>query len=66
MNSNEKLQQVVAEIPFPVIFGFIPWGHHVEIITKCKDLDEALVYVRKTIEEGWSRNALDNCMRADF
>lgn len=58
LNSNEKLQQVVAEIPFPVIFGFIPWGHHVEIITKCKDLDEALFYVRKTIEEGWSRNAL--------
>lgn len=66
LNSNEKLQQVVAEIPFPVIFGFIPWGHHIEIITKCKDLDEALFYVRKTIEEGWSRNALDNCIRADL
>lgn len=66
LDSNEKLQQVVAEISFPVIFGFIPWGHHVEIITKCKDLDEALFYVRKTIEEGWSRNALDNCIRADF
>lgn len=52
LDSNEKLQQVVAEISFPVIFGFIPWGHHVEIITKCKDLDEALFYVRKTIEEG--------------
>ena len=32
--SDEKLQQVVAEIPFPAIFGFIPWGHHIEIITK--------------------------------
>ena len=36
-HQKEKLQQVVAEIPFPAIFGFIPWGHHIEIITKCKD-----------------------------
>ncbi len=64
--SEEKLQQVVAEIPFPAIFGFIPWGHHIEIITKCKDLHEALFYVKSTIEEGWSRNALDNCIRADM
>jgi predicted nuclease of restriction endonuclease-like (RecB) superfamily len=64
--SEEKLQQVVAEIPFPAIFGFIPWGHHIEIITKCKDLHEALFYVKRTIEEGWSRNALDNCIRADM
>lgn len=64
--SEEKLQQVVAEIPFPAIFGFIPWEHHIEIITKCKDLHEALFYVKRTIEEGWSRNALDNCIRADM
>ena len=63
---DEKLQQVVAEIPFPALFGFIPWGHHIEIITKCKDLHEALFYVKRTIEEGWSRNALDNCIRADM
>ena len=63
---DEKLQQAVAEIPFPAIFGFIPWGHHIEIITKCKDLHEALFYVKRTIEEGWSRNALDNCIRADM
>lgn len=61
-----KLQQVAAEIPFPTIFGFVPWGHHMVIITKCKDLQEALFYVRKTIEEGWSRNALDNCIRANL
>ena len=63
---DEKLQQAVAEIPFPALFGFIPWGHHIEIITKCKDLNEALFYVKRTIEEGWSRNALDNCLRADM
>lgn len=33
-----KLQQVGAEIEFPAIFGFVPWRHHVEIITKCKTI----------------------------
>ena len=66
-----KLHQVGAEIheetdmnggeTFPLPFSFVPWRHHVDIITKCKDIDEALFYVRKTIEEGWSRQALDNC-----
>ena len=63
--SSLKLQQVAAEIQ-ETVFGFIPWGHHIEIITKCKDLHEALFYVKRTIEEGWSRNALDNCIRADM
>ena len=63
---EEKLQQVVAEIPFPAGFSFIPWGHHCLIITKCKAVDEALVYLRRTVERGLSRNALDDCIRADL
>ena len=59
--SSLKLQQVAAEIPFPAIFGFIPWGHHIEIIIKCKNLHEALFYVQRTIEESadrsWSMNS---------
>jgi len=36
----------------------IPWGHNREIISKCKDVAEALYYVNKTIEHNWSRNVL--------
>ena len=36
----------------------IPWGHNREIISKCKDVAEALYYVSKTIEHNWSRNVL--------
>lgn len=72
-----KLQQIVGEFKkdidsideghtFPLLFSFVPWGHHVQIITKCKDIDEALFYIRKTIEEGWSRQALDNCLHANL
>ncbi|UUX93282.1 PDDEXK nuclease domain-containing protein [Methanoplanus endosymbiosus] len=36
----------------------IPWGHNRVIISKCSTVDEALFYVRKTIENNWSRNVL--------
>jgi len=36
----------------------IPWRHHVEIFTKCKSIEEALFYVQKTIQNGWSRAVL--------
>lgn len=63
---GEKLHQPGAEIDFPRLFGYVPWRHHVEIITKCKSVPEALFYIRKTIEEGWSRNTLINCIKADL
>ena len=40
-----KLHQPGAEMQFPMIFGFVPWRHHVEIITKCKSVEEALFYI---------------------
>lgn len=37
----------------------VPWGHHVIIMNKCGgDAAKALFYVRKTVENGWSRNVL--------
>ena len=37
----------------------VPWGHHRIIIDKCgDDIAKALFYVRKTVENGWSRNVL--------
>ena len=64
--SAGKLQQLVGEMPFPEAFGYIPWGQHIVIITKCESLDEALFYIRKTIENGYSRTALLNVIEADY
>ncbi len=36
----------------------IPWGHNRVIISKCKSKEQALFYVNKTIENGWSRSVL--------
>ncbi|MBP5707329.1 MAG: DUF1016 family protein, partial [Spirochaetales bacterium] len=65
-NSSAKLQQAVGEIDLPAIFTFVPWGHHVQIITKCKTVDEALFYIRNTVKEGWSRAALTNYIESDY
>ena len=44
----------------------IPWRHHVEIFTHAESVDEALFYVGKTAENGWSRNVLMNMMETDL
>ena len=47
----------IVQQPVAQIFQ-IPWGHNIHIITKCKRVDEALFYVRETIENGYSRAVL--------
>ena len=53
-------QQLVDELQMPETFGMIPWGHHIQIITKCTSTDEAPFYINKTIEEAWSRSRLES------
>lgn len=69
---SKKVQQVVAQFDSAVTgkhesktieeFLFsIPWGHHCILIDKIEnDPDKALFFVRKTIENGWSRSMLLN------
>lgn len=63
---EEKLQQSVGEMAFPPAFSYVPWGHHILIITKCKTVEESLFYIKRTIDESLSRNALDDYIRADL
>jgi len=46
---DNELSQRLAEIP---------WGHHIQIFSKCADLTEAIFYISNTIEQGWSRDVL--------
>ena len=71
-----KLYQVGKEIQekilyqdgkeFPLPFALVPWRHHIEILYRCKSIDESLFYVAKTIEQGLSRDALINCIKANL
>ena len=61
---EKKLYQDGKEFPLP--FALVPWRHHIEILYRCKSVDEALFYVSKTIEQGLSRDALINCIKANL
>lgn len=65
-----KPSQAVAvlkeEPSFPTVLGYVPWGHQIDIISKCKSIDEAIFYLRECILEGWSRQTLDNSLKADL
>ena len=62
----KKGQQAAGQLEMPEIFGRIPWFHHVQIISKCQSLDEALYYINKVVEEGWSRSRLENQIAANL
>jgi predicted nuclease of restriction endonuclease-like (RecB) superfamily len=64
MPTEEKVQQAVGELAFPSAFSYVPWGHHILIITKCRSIEEALFYIQMTIEKCWSRSALDDNIKA--
>lgn len=63
---NTKLHQVGGELGLPISVPRIPWRHHIELITKCKSVEEALFYAHKTIEEGWSRSTMLHFIEADY
>lgn len=65
-NNSKKSPQAVDFFNPPQLITEIPWGHNREIITKCKSVEEALFYVEKTIEEGWSRSTLLQFMESDL
>ncbi len=58
-NHKEIRQRPVDELEMPAIFGRIPWGHHIDIISRCKSMEEALFYIRSIVENGWSRPSLN-------
>ena len=37
----------------------IPWGHHILILKKIKNVKEAVFYIKETIENNWSRSVLE-------
>ena len=50
-----KSHQLGGFLEMPKNFGLIPWRHHIEIISKCYSISEALFYIKQTISHNWSR-----------
>ena len=60
-------QQDVSQIPATDEVFRIPWGHMIQIMNKARgDREKALFYVRKTMENNWSRAVLLNFLDTDL
>lgn len=60
-----QTSEVVAQLE-EMLFS-IPWGHHRYLMDKYgKEPAKALFYVKKTMEEGWSREVLLNFMNTNL
>ena len=67
---GEIVKQPVSEIwnttstNFPLPFALVPWGQHIEIVSRSKNVEEAVFYINQVIANGLSRTALVNCFKA--
>lgn len=60
-NVNEKgLQAVSQTAPVEKMVKSIPWGHNQRIMYKCRNVHEAMFYIQKTLDNGWSRSVLEH------
>ncbi len=60
-NSDENGLQSVSQMELiEKLVKSIPWGHNQRIMYKCKSIEEALFYVQRTVDNGWSRNVLEH------
>ncbi len=58
-NQDEEIaKQVVSQMKD--IFFSVPWGHHLYILAHCGNWQQAIFYMQKTVENGWSRSMLLN------
>ncbi len=63
---DNNFPQLVGELSLDELFG-VPWGHHRVIIDRCKgDSEKASFFVRKTIQNNWSRAVLENFLDTDL
>lgn len=55
----EISQRGVGQLEMPEIFGRVPWGQHIDIMSRCSTLDEAIFYINQVAGYGWSRPELN-------
>lgn len=60
-NADENGLQAVSQMDMiEKMVKSIPWGHNQRIVYKCQNIPEALFYVQKTMDNGWSRSVLEH------
>lgn len=66
--NSKKITTCYPNIPIDVkqLVSKIPWGQNILIISKSKTLEEALFYVKNTMNYGWSRSILSLQIKSDL
>ena len=59
-NKDDAISQQPVGQSAKQLAAQIPWGHNLVIISKIKEPEEALFYVKKTIQNNWSRTVLSH------
>ena len=62
----EKEISVQQSVGFISELLIIPWGHHVVLLDKAGNTDQALFYIRQTIENKWIRSILTLQLEQDL
>lgn len=70
-SSDQIVQQLAGQLHVfdneqLAFFVLVPWGHHQIILDKCKTNSEAIFYIKKTVQNNWSRDALRTQMRQNL
>lgn len=60
-----KVPQAVGQLEKLPIFT-IPWGHNILIIEKVESIETRLWYAKETLEKGWSRSSLEDCIKSNL
>ena len=63
--SENKIVETTVTGAASLLFS-IPWRHHTEIMSRTNSVNEALFYLGKTIENGWSRVELIENLKSDL
>ena len=64
--SQTILPQAVAKLPEHIELAGIPWGHHILLIEKIKDLPVRFWYMEQTAINGWNRDTLASMIKNDL
>lgn len=59
-DGTQIFYQAGTNCQMPICFSTIPWRHHVEIIRRCQTVEEAIFYLKRVTDEGWSRRMLED------
>lgn len=66
VTQSNSLSQSIDNQFIQLYVGQIPWGHNRVIISQAKDIEEAIFYIKGTIQNGWSRDILSLQIASDL